>query len=521
MRKPGRRSTVAWRGAAVSGVALAATAAVAAAVLNSPAAGAAKANAVRTTAYGTHEALSGIGYADHQSWSTWRGQPVTITETWNDAKDAAGNLAWGPMNNLYTVHDYYSDGKWNGAMSIAQPMYASNETVQGCATTAEITTWANALKTAWKGDAFIRLAWEFNGDWYSWKQRPGDAEAFKACWVKWYNAVKAVSTDFKLVWNPNHESSDQGLDPRRFFPGRQYVDAAGPDYYAMSDGGQLRDPDRRGGDGRPVGINAWLEWVQAQGVPFAVPEWGVHNVSWGSTDPAFMTQLRTAFERAAASPTGLAYEDYFDGGTAYDCTFSIHDSGCPGANQAAADRYRQLWSRPYLTGGTTPPTTPTTPPTTPTTPPGPPGTLPHTGWTVNADSQETAAENGAASRAIDGNPATFWHTRYTGGAGALPHSITIDLHATRTLTGLSYLPRPAGAAGTGTENGRIGRYRVEVGTDGTTWRQVATGTWPDSAGVKSATFTGTGARFVRLTALSEAGNRGPWTSIAEVNLTGT
>jgi len=36
--------------------------------------------------------------------------------------------------------------------------------------------------------------------------------------------------------------------------------------------------------------------------------------------------MRTAFEGAARSATGLAYESYFDGSTAFGCQFSIHDS---------------------------------------------------------------------------------------------------------------------------------------------------------------------------------------------------
>jgi galactose oxidase len=95
------------------------------------------------------------------------------------------------------------------------------------------------------------------------------------------------------------------------------------------------------------------------------------------------------------------------------------------------------------------------------------------------------------------------------------------MHASHTVTGLSYLPRPQGAAGTGSENGRIGQYKIETSTDGTTWTTAATGTWPDDATAKTATFAGTTAEFVRLDALTEAGNRGPWSSAAELNLTGS
>ena len=54
--------------------------------------------------------------------------------------------------------------------------------------------------------------------------------------------------------------------------------------------------------------------------------------------------------------------------------------------------------------------------------------LPRTGWTVAADSQETAAENGAAVNVLDGNTATIWHTAWSAAPAApLPHSLTVDM----------------------------------------------------------------------------------------------
>lgn len=195
-----------------------------------------------------------------------------------------------------------------------------------------------------------RLGWEFNGDWYTWRQAPGDAAAFKSCWIRWHDTVKAVSPDFKLVWNPNDQSSSQDLDVRDFWPGAQYVDAAGPDAYALSDNGGLSSPGKTGSHGEPVGINAWAGWVAQQGVPLAVPEWAIRDQTWGSTDPEYLNQMRAAFEGAARSATGLAYESYVDGSTAFGCRFSIHDSACGyDKHQAAADRYRSLWSTPYTT----------------------------------------------------------------------------------------------------------------------------------------------------------------------------
>jgi galactose oxidase len=140
--------------------------------------------------------------------------------------------------------------------------------------------------------------------------------------------------------------------------------------------------------------------------------------------------------------------------------------------------------------------------------------LPRTGWTVSADSQASATN--AASNVLDGNGTTIWHTPYTGTIPPLPHSITIDMHSTQLVSGLSYLPRQDSLL-----NGTIGQYSISVSSDGSNWgAPVTSGTWANDHTQKYAVFTPGSARFVRLTALTESGNRGPWSSAAEINIHG-
>ena len=132
------------------------------------------------------------------------------------------------------------------------------------------------------------------------------------------------------------------------------------------------------------------------------------------------------------------------------------------------------------------------------------------------DSQETVGENGAAVNAVDNNSATIWHTQWYNATAPLPHEIQLDLGANKTVSGMTYLPRQDGGV-----NGRIGQYEVYLSTDGTTWgTAVTTGTFADTATVKTLSWTGRTARYLRLRALTEAGNRGPWTSAAEVTVIG-
>ncbi|MDG4863346.1 discoidin domain-containing protein, partial [Streptomyces sp. T-3] len=142
-------------------------------------------------------------------------------------------------------------------------------------------------------------------------------------------------------------------------------------------------------------------------------------------------------------------------------------------------------------------------------------TLPRDGWTAAASDEETASENGRAANVLDGNISTIWHSKWSGTAAPLPHTITVDMHRTAVVSALVYQPRR------GSSNGRVGEYAVHLSADGTTWgAAVATGTLADDSTVKTISFAPQGTRYVRLTARTEAGNRGPWTSAAEINLLG-
>lgn len=113
------------------------------------------------------------------------------------------------------------------------------------------------------------------------------------------------------------------------------------------------------------------------------------------------------------------------------------------------------------------------------------------------------------AKAVDGSTGTFWHSAWNP-VVALPHTATIDLGNVQLINGFNYLPRQDGTA-----NGRIGQYTLEASTDNSAWTQIASGTWNDDASQKSVGFANRNVRYLRVKAVTEAGNRGPWTSAAE------
>src|SRR5262245_48640638 len=146
-----------------------------------------------------------------------------------------------------------------------------------------------------------------------------------------------------------------------------------------------------------------------------------------------------------------------------------------------------------------------------------PGTIPQQQMqVVSVDSEDMVGGNYAATNAIDGNPATFWHTEWYQRQAPLPHTLVLDLGGQYQVDGFRYLPRQDGEP-----NGTIAGYQFYVSPDGTTWGSaVAAGTLAANTSEKTVRFTAKTGRYVRLVAVSEM-NGQPWTSAAELNVFGT
>ena len=144
------------------------------------------------------------------------------------------------------------------------------------------------------------------------------------------------------------------------------------------------------------------------------------------------------------------------------------------------------------------------------------GIIPQSGWSlVYVDSQETVAENGAATNAFDGNPSTIWHTKWYLSSPPPPHEVQIDLGGIYDIDGFRYLPRQDGGI-----NGTISQYEFYVSTDGVNWGSpVTTGTFANNVTEKEVLFNQITGQYISLVALSEV-NGNPWTSMAEMNVLG-
>ena len=117
---------------------------------------------------------------------------------------------------------------------------------------------------------------------------------------------------------------------------------------------------------------------------------------------------------------------------------------------------------------------------------------------------------------LDGNPETMWQSELSPQLLGFPHSITIDLKAIYSVSALTYTPGQHG-----TLNGRMGQFTIQLSTDGQNWPApiVSGSSWQDVDDSNTTAFAPTNAQYVRVTALTEAGNRNVWVSASEIKIT--
>ena len=132
---------------------------------------------------------------------------------------------------------------------------------------------------------------------------------------------------------------------------------------------------------------------------------------------------------------------------------------------------------------------------------------------VKVDSEETTGEDGKGANAVDGDPATFWHTQWEDASPSHPHEIIIELSRIARIKGFTYLPRQDESP-----NGTIKDYEFYVSDDGKEFGQaVKKGTFEEGSEKKTVTFEPKSCRFFKLKALSEV-NGEAWTSAAEIGV---
>lgn len=104
-------------------------------------------------------------------------------------------------------------------------------------------------------------------------------------------------------------------------------------------------------------------------------------------------------------------------------------------------------------------------------------------WYEKVSASSFEPEEGEPEHAVDGDPGTYWHTRWQNNKPNGPHHLDIALKATTAIAALKITPRQD------MSNGRVKAYAIYLSQDGTSWGSpVASGTFPDSPRAQTVRF---------------------------------
>jgi hypothetical protein len=248
----------------------------------------------------------------------------------SDAANGNANLWVGrKVMGLYAT--WAADGKVWGIDTPSSEYGANSITRLGnydldIAPQSKITTWAAAaagaldgkwrseiteLKTKWgtrTATVYYRMWHEFNGDWYNWSVRSvADQANFIKAWRRFYGIWKSIMGNdprFLIEWCPNRDSK-YGLDVRNSYPGKDYVDVHGVDYYdfgfRQSDLASTWEIEKnRIQNGGPVGILTHLQFAADNDKALILPEWGVQF----GDNTNFLSKILPIFEQYRYTGTG-------------------------------------------------------------------------------------------------------------------------------------------------------------------------------------------------------------------------
>jgi len=237
--------------------------------------------------------------------------------TWNDFVYSA---AW--QANLWKNSG--ADVQWS------VPLISNAGNLATAATGAYNHYYKQVAESILKGNAgtdpiMVRVGWEANGNWFAWSA-VGKEEAFKGAFHEFVDTFREVSGRFVFEWNISHMSG--GVDPATIYPGDDYVDIIGMDFYFK--------PEYYGSDPARAfnfikndvyGLN-WLEnFAAAHNKPTSYSEWG----ATGPNSGAFVQLAKQWFDTH-----NVVLQSYWDSDADYAGKLSDgSDAGTGNAYKAA------------------------------------------------------------------------------------------------------------------------------------------------------------------------------------------
>lgn len=261
--------------------------------------------------------LSGACCLQTLDWGAWRGDPATVAAGWADVDDGNQRYVW--------VLDYYTN--WTGSFDLAPGFFVGGDSGENMRAAAEgdyEERWREAMQNVYQKapqmeTLFIRPAHEMNGNWYPWSVTPENKDDFIEAWRRYYRIIQEElvdkGVDARVTMGYNKDPVNE-MHPDDFWPGDEYVDVIGVDYYDMypsyftqQDWDSQYYATRAGG---PYGIGAWRAYAEERGKPLAFPEWGTHPGQM-QDNPFFILKMNEFMrDNAGSGPGQVLYDCYFN-----------------------------------------------------------------------------------------------------------------------------------------------------------------------------------------------------------------
>ncbi len=176
-------------------------------------------------------------------------------------------------------------------------------------------TLASSMVAAGEGNAYLRLGWEFDGNWYAWQaQTPTDEANYAAYFQQIVTAMRSVpGAAFKFVWNPDASAFvPTSYSVAAAYPGSAYVNVIGLDLYDRSWVSPATPENSWTNDYLPELVDAEA-FAKEENVPIALCEWGAQFGSNGlGDDPYYITSM---VNWMSTPSNDVVYESYFNGNT--------------------------------------------------------------------------------------------------------------------------------------------------------------------------------------------------------------
>ena len=255
---------------------------------------------------GVYKGAGCDGVKGVETFERWLGRPPTQTLEFISWQVLSAGTTWGV-------------GCWKGSgqktVVYALPMLPSDNSASladGAAGKFDklFKNYATKLVAAGYGGTTIRIGWEFNGEWFPWAASK-DPQSYIAYWRRIVKTMRSVpGAKFRFDWCT--AGGWTNFLPEAAYPGDEYVDIIGMDFYNVSIDPKATTPQQRWESRMSTrrGLKWQRDFATEHGKPISFPEWGTGlkpDGGGGGDDPYFIEQMA-----AWIDASNVAYHNYWD-----------------------------------------------------------------------------------------------------------------------------------------------------------------------------------------------------------------